>query len=275
MTAVLVSLATVAVVAVVAMTVTGFVARHQARVVVVDVAWGVALTLAAVAAATVGLALDAGTQWRAWVLATAVGIWGLRLSWHIHRRSGRGEDPRYERLLGGPLGDVGMGVAVRKVFAVQGAAVCLVALPLSIGAVTDVEWTPLVTAGLLLWLVGVVFETVGDAQLASYRRLPRATRSPVLDTGLWRYTRHPNYFGDACVWWGLWLSGGLASGWVAGLATVAAPAAMTYVLVWGTGARLLEESLMRRPPYRDYGRRTSMFVPLPPRRSRRPSTLGP
>ena len=84
----------------------------------------------------VGTALDEGTQWRAWVLAAAVGVWGLRLSRHIHQRNGGGEDPRYERLLGGPLDEVGMGVAVRKVFAIQGAAVCLVALPVTIGAVT-------------------------------------------------------------------------------------------------------------------------------------------
>lgn len=274
MTAVLASLAAVAFVAVAAMTVTAVVAQRQGRVVVVDVTWGVALTVAAVAAALVGVALDEGTPWRAWLLVAAVGVWGLRLSWHIHRRSGGGEDPRYERLLGGPLDDVGLGVAVRKVFLVQGAAVCLVALPVTVGAVTDVEWAPLVVAGLAVWLAGVVFEAVGDAQLASYRRLPRDSRPPVLDTGLWRYTRHPNYFGDACVWWGIWLAGAMASGWIAGLATVVAPATMTYFLVFATGARLLEESMMQRPAYRDYARCTSMFVPLPPRRSAGPPTLG-
>lgn len=267
MTSLLWSLGVVAVVAAATMTVTALIARSQGRVVVVDVAWGIALTLAAVAAAGVGTALDEGAPWRSWVLAAAVGVWGLRLSRHIHQRSGRGEDPRYERLLGGPLVEVGMGVAVRKVFLVQGAAVCLVALPLSVGAVTGIAWWPLVAVGLALWAVGVFFEAVGDAQLAAYRREPRSTRSPVLDTGLWRFTRHPNYFGDACVWWGIWLAGGLASGWVAGLATVIAPAAMTYFLVWATGARLLEQSMMQRPAYRDYARRTSMFVPLPPRRS--------
>jgi steroid 5-alpha reductase family enzyme len=274
-TAVLTSLAAVAVAAAAVMTVTALVARRQGRVVVVDVAWGIALTLAAVAAAVVGTVLDEGTTWRAWALVVAVGVWGLRLSWHIHRRSGVGEDPRYEVLLGGPLDEVGMGVAVRKVFAIQGAAVCLVALPVTIGAVIDVAWTPLVVAGFALWLVGLLFEAVGDAQLASYRSQPRESRSPVLDTGLWRYTRHPNYFGDACVWWGIWLAGASASGVVVGLLTVIAPLAMTYFLVFATGARLLEKTMMQRPAYRDYARRTSMFVPLPPRRSPRPPTLGP
>ena len=274
MTAVLSSLAAVAVVAIAVMTVTALVARRQGRVVVVDVAWGLALTLAAVAAAVVALVLDEGTAWRGWVLVAAVGVWGLRLSRHIHRRSGDGEDPRYELVLGGPLDEVGIGVAVRKVFAVQGAAVCLVALPVTIGAVSDIQWTALVFVGIGLWLVGLLFEAVGDAQLAAYRRQPRDTRPPVLDTGLWRYTRHPNYFGDACVWWGIWLAGALASGVVAGLATVIAPLAMTYFLVFATGARLLEQSMMKRPAYREYARRTSMFVPLPPRRSTAPPTLG-
>jgi steroid 5-alpha reductase family enzyme len=89
-----------------------------------------------------------------------------------------------------------------------------------------------------------------------------------MDRGLWRYTRHPNYFGDACVWWGLWLVAGLGSGWVAGLATVLAPVAMTYFLVFATGARLLERTMMRRDGYPEYAARTSMFLPLPPRRPR-------
>jgi steroid 5-alpha reductase family enzyme len=273
LTAALIALAAVAVVAVVAMTITALVARRQGRVVVVDVAWGVALTLTAAAAAAVGAALDEGTPWRAWVLVAAVGVWGLRLSWHIHQRNGGAEDPRYERMLGGPLDEVGMGVAIRKVFLVQGAAVCLVALPVTLGAVTDVEWTPLVAIGLALWVIGVLFEAVGDAQLAAYRRRPRVERPPVLDTGLWRFTRHPNYFGDSCVWWGIWVAGGLASGVTVGLVTVVAPLAMTYFLVFATGARLLEQSMMQRPAYRAYARRTSKFVPLPPRRSTQAPTL--
>jgi steroid 5-alpha reductase family enzyme len=88
----------------------------------------------------------------------------------------------------------------------------------------------------------------------------------VLDTGLWRYTRHPNYFGDACVWWGLWVAAALSSGWLPALLTVVAPGAMTYFLAFATGARLLEQTMLQRPGYPEYAARTSMFVPLPPRR---------
>ena len=262
----LVALGAVAVVAFAVMGVTALVARRQGRVVVVDVAWGVALALSGMAVAIVGTAEDVGHVGRTWMVSAAVGVWGLRLSRHILRRSHGGEDPRYEKLMGGPLDEVGMGVAIRKVFAIQGPAVCLVALPLVVGAVSDVEWWPLVYVGLALWAVGLFFESVGDAQLAAYRSQPRDQRPPVLDTGLWRYTRHPNYFGDACVWWGLWLASAMASGWVAGLATIVAPAAMSYFLVWATGARLLEQTMMQRPAYRTYAARTSMFVPLPPKR---------
>ena len=143
-----------------------------------------------------------------------------RLSWHILKRSrGHGEDPRYAKLLGGELNDGHFGDAVRRVFVVQGVAVWLVSLPLQAAAVADVQWTWLVWAGVVVWAIGVLFESVGDAQLAAYRAQPRDQRPEVLDTGLWRYTRHPNYFGDACVWWGIWLAGGFASGWLPATAT--------------------------------------------------------
>jgi steroid 5-alpha reductase family enzyme len=113
-------------------------------------------------------------------------------------------------------------------------------------------------------VLGMVFETVGDAQLAAYKADP--DRPPVMDRGLWGWTRHPNYFGDACVWWGLWVTGALASGWLPGLLTVVAPLAMTYFLVFATGARLLERTMMKRPGYPEYAARTSMFFPRPPKR---------
>jgi steroid 5-alpha reductase family enzyme len=251
--------------AAVVMTVTALVARAVGRVAVVDVAWGLGFVAIA---ATAAVAAD-GDATRRWLLLGLVGVWGLRLAWHIRRRavgshgSGGGDDPRYEKLLGGPVREVGFAVAVRKVFVVQGVAMWFISLPVQVGAALSVRWWPVVVAGSVLWLVGLVFETVGDAQLAAYKQDP--DRGPVMDRGLWRWTRHPNYFGDACVWWGLWLVGGLASGWLPGLLTVLAPVAMTYFLVFATGARLLEQTMMKRPGYPEYAARTSMFFPLPPR----------
>jgi steroid 5-alpha reductase family enzyme len=239
-------------------------ARAVDRVSVVDVTWGLGFVLVALIGALVGGTTDADA--RRWVVLALVAVWGGRLALHIGRRAvGHGEDPRYAALLGGTPSEVGIGPAVRKVFVVQGAAMWLVSLPVVMAGSQPTRWWPVVLAGAVVWLVGLVFESVGDAQLAAYKALPEDQRPPVMQTGLWRYTRHPNYFGDACVAWGLWLAGGLASGWVPALVTVLAPVAMTYFLVFATGARLLEQTMMQRPGYPEYAARTSMFVPLPPR----------
>ncbi len=117
--------------------------------------------------------------------------------------------------------------------------------------------------GVALWAVGLVFETVGDAQLSRFKADP-ANRGKVLDRGLWRYTRHPNYFGDFCVWWGLWLVAAEA-GWPA--LTVVGPIVMSILLMRVSGVTLLERDIaQRRPGYADYVRRTSAFFPGPPRR---------
>ncbi|MEO5662093.1 MAG: DUF1295 domain-containing protein [Nocardioides sp.] len=240
----------------VAMGLTAWVSWRVGRVSVVDVAWGLAFV-----AVALGLAIFSG-EWLSWLLAALVTIWGGRLALHIQRRSrGHGEDPRYAAM----LGDAGFGTVIRKVFLVQGLAVFLISLPLMTAAAYAVRWPWLVAVGAAVWLVGVVFEAVGDAQLAAYRKLPKDRKPRVMETGLWRFTRHPNYFGDACVWWGIWLAGAVSTGWLSGLLTIIAPVAMTYFLAFATGARLLERTMMQRPGYPEYAARTSMFVPLPPR----------
>jgi len=244
-------------------------ARQLDKAAVVDVAWGLGFVLVALAAAVVGTVLDEGTGWRRWLVAGLVAVWGLRLAWHIRGRAvgehqGK-EDPRYAELLGGLPSDVGMRRVVRKVFATQGISQWFVAGPVMVGAVLGVEWWPVVVLGVVVWGIGLSFEAVGDRQLAAYKEQPRESRPQVMDQGLWRYTRHPNYFGDACLWWGLWLAAGLGSGWVAGLATVACPAAMTYFVYAVTGAKLLEKTMMQRPGYPEYAARTSEFFPLPPK----------
>lgn len=244
----------------VAMTATALLSRRLGRVSVVDVTWGLAL-----AAVAIVLAAWSGSG-QSWLLAALVAGWGGRLAWHIGRRSrGHGEDPRYAALLEGGT----FSTAVRKVFLVQGLSVVLVSLPLAFAAAYDVRWAAPVVLGAALWAIGLVFETVGDAQLAAYKRDP--DRGPVMDRGLWAWTRHPNYFGDACVWWGVWLAGAVATGWWQGLVALVAPVAMTYFLAFATGARLLERTMMQRPGYPEYAARTAMFVPRPPRAGRRRS----
>ncbi|GAB7006310.1 hypothetical protein JCM18899A_37830 [Nocardioides sp. AN3] len=262
-----------AAVAALAMTLTAVWGHRLRRVAVVDVAWGatfaaVAFVGGVVAAVMVSSSADDGDSgWRRWLLVALVVLWGVRLAWHLRTRvRGSGhDDPRYEELLGGSYAEVPLSRIVLKVYVLQGVAVVVVSLPVLVGLVTSVRWTWLVVAGVLIWAVGLVFEAVGDAQLAAYRRRPRSTRPPVLDTGLWAWTRHPNYFGDACVWWGLWVVGGVASGWLPALATLPAPVVMTWFLTVVSGARLTDRRMRGRRGWASYKARTPMFFPRPPR----------
>ena len=191
------ALVTVGVTAV-AMALTAYAARRAGRVSVVDVTWGLALAAIAVVAAVVGT----GTPWRRWVVAVLVVVWGARLSRHIvTRAAGHGEDPRYAELLGGG----GARAALRKVYVPQALVICLLALPIMAAAHWDVEAAWLVWVGVVVWAVGVVFEAVGDAQLAAYKRDP--DRGPVMDRGLWGWPVTPTTSATPC-------SGG-ASGWPA------------------------------------------------------------
>ena len=254
--------------AVVTMTAAALRARQLGVVAVVDVAWGLGFVLVAVASAVVGSFVD-GADWRRWLVALLVAAWGLRLSWHVRSRalsSGSHEDPRYEKLLGGPLREVGTATAVRRVFLVQGLAQWLVALPVAVGAVLATSWWWVAAVGVVVWAVGLVFEAVGDQQLRRFRARPREERPSVMDEGLWGWTRHPNYFGDACVWWGLWLVAVLAAGWLPGLLTVVSPLAMTVFLRNVTGAKLLEQTMSQRDGWDEYAARVPMFFPRPPRR---------
>ncbi|MGH3635475.1 DUF1295 domain-containing protein [Mycobacterium sp.] len=250
-----------AAVLVVLQAVTFGIGRRIGRYNVVDVAWGIGFIAVAVVAAVFG----DGDPLRRWLLLALVTIWGVRLSWHLHRKTiGKGEDPRYADMLRGAT----LGLVVRKVFALQGFAIWFVSVPLQVSAVTG--RTPrhllaVTAAGVVLWVIGVVFEAVGDHQLRVFKSDP-AHRGVVLDRGLWAYTRHPNYFGDACVWWGLWLI--TITGWWS-LAFVLSPLLMTYFLVFATGARLAEKYMGGRPGFSEYQRRTSFFVPRPPRSARR------
>jgi steroid 5-alpha reductase family enzyme len=204
------------------------------------------------------------------LLLVLVGAWALRLWGYLLLRSrGRPEDPRYVafRRKYGP--ERYWWVSFFQVFLLQGVLVLLISAPLQVAAAAHepdpVSLTDLF--GLALFATGLVLEVVADAQLSSYRHArarggPDAP-GPVLDTGLWRYSRHPNYFGEALLWWGLWVLS-LDTPW--GWATVFAPALMTFLLVKVSGVAMLDAHLAAtRPAYADYIRRTSAFLPWPPR----------
>ena len=240
------------------MALTALEGRRQGRVSVVDTTWGIGFVVVAATAAAVG----DGAAWRRVLLVGLVSLWGLRLAWHMHtRNSGKGEDPRYAEMLAQEPGNPTW-VAIRKVYGVQGLAVWFVSLPIQVSASAGDGLVAVALVGVLLWGVGLAFEAIGDRQLKAFKADP-ANRGKVMDRGLWAWTRHPNYFGDSSVWWGIWLVA--ASAWP-GVLTVLSPVAMTYFLVFATGARLLERHMAQRPGYAAYQERTSYFLPRPPRR---------
>ena len=238
------------------------VAVRQGRHSVMDTVWGPGFVV--VAALSWLLSAGHGDGGRRLLLLVLVGVWGLRLAAHIGVRARGGhEDPRYVDLLSAAPGSRNV-YALRRVYLPQGVVLFFVSLTVQVGMFSTGTLGWLALAGVLLWILGFVFETVGDWQLARFKADP-ARRGTVLDTGLWRYTRHPNYFGDAAVWWGLTL---LAQHHAAGLIGLVSAALMTWLLAKGTGAALLESSIgRRRPGYADYVKRTSGFIPLPPRKA--------
>jgi steroid 5-alpha reductase family enzyme len=227
---------------------------------VIDTAWG--LLFVAIAIATFAVSAGHGLATRRWLLLVLPLLWGLRLAQHIARRTiGKPEDPRYAELLAKAKGNPDL-YALRMVYLLQGVLAFLIAAPILVGGYERGAVGVLGWLGVAVWLVGVFFEAVGDAQMQRFRNDP-ANKGKVIEQGLWRYTRHPNYFGDACVWWGIFLVA--AERWP-GLLTLPAPILMTLLLTKGSGARILERHMSRREGWAEYAARTSAFVPWPPKK---------
>jgi steroid 5-alpha reductase family enzyme len=232
----------------------------------VDAWWGLGMVMLALASfAATGEATP-----HKLALLMLCAAWGLRLGGHLLLRWRReGRDKRYTGLLehaqtvrGWSFGRA----SLLFVFATQAPLQFIVALPVQLGqaAPTAPPLGPLAWAGVALGLIGIGFEAIGDAQLARFKADPQS-HGHVLDTGLWRYTRHPNYFGDACLWWGLYL---IAAETRFGVFALPGPLLLTWTLIKWSGAPMVEDRLREtRPGYIDYIRRTSGFVPWPPKRA--------
>jgi steroid 5-alpha reductase family enzyme len=198
---------------------------------------------------------------RAYVLLFLVTVWAVRLSVFVTLRNwNEPEDHRYQAIRAANEPDFAH-KSLYMVFGMQAILAWLVSLPL-LGTVLGAAPLGLLDImAVALWLLGFGFEAIGDQQLAHFRADP-ANRSRVLDRGLWRYTRHPNYFGDACIWWSFYLLACSAGAWW----TILGPVLMTFLLLRVGGVPLIEQSIGdRRPAYRDYSRRTNAFLPGPPR----------
>jgi len=225
----------------------------------VDPFWGPGF--AAVAWTSVAVA---GPSPRGLLLALLASAWGLRLGVHLGLRNrGRAEDRRYAAMRAAH-GRRFWWVSLFTVFLLQAALLWAVSLPLQAGAALGQASAlgALDLAGAAVALTGLAFEAIGDAQLARFIADP-ASRGRVMDRGLWAWTRHPNYFGDALTWWGLCLVALGSGAWWALLG----PALMTVLLLRVSGVTLLEATIgERRPGYAAYAARTSAFIPWPPGR---------
>ena len=231
------------------------------------------------------------------LLAALPIIWGLRLTLYLGKRNlGHGEDKRYVNMQkrAAKKGMSEMAWRLRSLFSIywgQGLLIMIVSAPVWVATAKAIEFAPinciqgpclqrsttlngppteigmLALLGALLWLIGFLFEAIGDAQLSRFLKKNKAydgpiDDKPVLDTGLWKYTRHPNYFGNACMWWGIWLIACQAPwGW----ASIIGPIIMTLLLTKVSGRDLLERDMGRRKSYQDYIARTSGFIPKPPK----------
>jgi steroid 5-alpha reductase family enzyme len=229
---------------------------------VVDVLWGLGFVFVALVAYA---ACDTPTP-RARLVLSLTALWGVRLALYLSwRNAGQGEDFRYGAMRRRHGARFAL-VSLYSVFALQAALCFVISLPVQAAIVSPVPATlgSLDALGSVLFGVGFFFESVGDLQLARFKADP-LNRGRVMDRGLWALTRHPNYFGDTLVWWGLF---SLALSTPLGLFTLPAPLLMNFLLLRVSGVPLLERSLVkRRPEYKQYMERTSAFFPRLPRRS--------
>jgi steroid 5-alpha reductase family enzyme len=225
---------------------------------VADVAWGAGFIVLAL----VGQFAATDVSNRGILALALVALWGLRLSLHIGlRNQGRAEDPRYRKW----REEWGAHATVRayfQLFLLQGFLIVVILIPVTyILAHRSSDLTWLDALGAVVWLVGFVFEAVGDLQLARFKKDP-GNRGRVITSGLWKYTRHPNYFGEVTLWWGIWL---IACSVPGGWKTVFGPATITALILLVSGIPLLERKYEGNLEFKEYQRRTSAFFPLPPK----------
>lgn len=228
---------------------------------IVDIFWGLGFVIVAW---TCALRVDDLTS-VGQLLVVLVSLWGLRLSSYLWiRNHGKPEDFRYVAMRK-HYGPKFVYISLVTVFLLQGLIMMVVSLPVQLGiADSSATFTALSITGTVIFAIGIFFEAVGDWQLAAFKR-DQSNAGKVMQTGLWKYTRHPNYFGDACVWWGIGIIAlGARWGWVGLFGSLL----MNVFLVRVSGVPMLERSMSkRRPGYEEYKMRTSSFFPRPPKKN--------
>lgn len=191
-------------------------------------------------------------------------LWGLRLSYHIYRRNhGKPEDFRYANW----RREWGKWIYIRgffQIFLLQGILLCLIVYPSLLLVTAEASNISLVAlVGIIIWSLGYYFEVIGDSQLRAFRQVPD-NKGHIIQTGLWKYTRHPNYFGEAIMWWGIFI---MAYDLTGQMATLISPVVISYLLIFVSGVPMLEKKYKNHPEFKAYAARTSIFIPLPPKKN--------
>jgi len=241
------------------MTIWFLIAQVLRRNDVADVAWGTGFILTALSA----MIFTESVAPRGFLVLFFVVLWGMRLACHIFlRKRGTGEDSRYRTWKQG-WGKHAVIRAYFQVFFLQGLLIIVISLPVTIGIKSAQNpFSVFDVFGVCIWFTGFTFEAVGDYQLMKYKRNP-ANKGRIMTQGLWKYTRHPNYFGEVALWWGVYFIA-LSVPW--GWATILGPVTITYLILKVSGIPLLEEKYKDNPEFQKYKKRTSAFFPLPPRK---------
>jgi len=226
---------------------------------VADLAWGLGFIVVAWASF-----IKAGTyQPLGYVVCSLVTLWGVRLFIHINlRNKGRGEDPRYKemRLRWGAAAFVH---SFFKVFMLQGFLLLVIAYEVIV--INNNPYAPfsfLAVLGVALWIVGFLFESIGDYQLYTFMKDP-SNKGKIMMSGLWQYTRHPNYFGEICMWWGIYALAYMAP---FGLSALISPCAITFLLLFVSGIPMTEKMFADNPAFNEYKKRTSVLIPWFPKK---------
>lgn len=239
---------------------TFIIAQTQKNNGLIDITWGLAFLLSTVVAFVIGKPQGLVPL----VMSLLVLIWGTRLSWHLIRRNvGKPEDFRYANMRNSWNPSTFYLRMFVQIYLLQLVLNFLINLTTITANLQDISgWSLLASIGVVIWLIGFYFEAVGDKQLKDFKAQP-ANKGKLIEQGLWRFTRHPNYFGEAAQWWGLYLmaiSGG-RNYWL-----ILSPLLITFFLVYVSGVPMLEKKYAGRPDWEDYKRRTSKFVPWVPKK---------
>jgi len=227
---------------------------------IVDIFWGTGFVIANW---VYFMLTPDGYMLRKIIISILVSIWGLRLSIYILLRNyGKPEDFRYQKWRK-ESGKIWWWKSYFQVFLLQGVLLGIISIPLLAAQINPLpdHLTFFDFMGIAVWLIGFYFESMGDYQLARFKANPE-NKGKVMDKGVWRYTRHPNYFGDSAQWWGYFLIASTSGGWW----TIYSPILMTLFLLRVSGVALLEKTMEKRPGYKEYIRKTSAFVPWFPRK---------